>query len=166
MNEIKAALKITYDGIEIEYLEDKNVWRFELRGRERRANSLLEAKTAIDRPVKEKPAKEFERFEAHLTHGYMDHRQRQVVTVTSVADANHVWISSEDKNRLSGRIEIDRSKKHITDLWAITPENRKLWEEFDAIGKTIKHLESKRAAILKRIKNIDVSAWLKPEADL
>jgi len=35
---------VEYNGIQILYLEDQNKWRFELRGRERKADSLKQAK--------------------------------------------------------------------------------------------------------------------------
>ena len=53
-------LVVTYEGIEIAYIEGSNDWRFELRGRSRRAESLSKAKEFIDKePSKKKPVEPF-----------------------------------------------------------------------------------------------------------
>ena len=69
---IKAALTVEYSGITIEYIEDDNKFRFELRGRERKAESLKQAKEWIDKPEPvKKPSKKFERFQVTRSGGYM-----------------------------------------------------------------------------------------------
>ena len=55
-------LIVTYRDIAITYDEQKDKWFFTLRGRDRSADSLANAKKAIDAPPP-KEEKPFERFE-------------------------------------------------------------------------------------------------------
>ena len=58
-------MKTVYQDIAIEYDEQSNAWKFELRGRSRGADSLAKAKEAIDKEPVEK-RKPFPKFEAWL----------------------------------------------------------------------------------------------------
>lgn len=98
-------VKVTYDGVEIVYSEREDKWVFELRGRERKAESLAKAKGAIDKPdPKEKDKKPFERCKAYKVNNWGDNDFR-VVEVTSIADSptwsrgNQVWIMDGGQRR-------------------------------------------------------------------
>ena len=94
-------LVVTYEGIEIAYIEGSNDWRFELRGRSRRAESLSKAKEFIDKePSKKKP---FEPFSALVVTRYDNGDFRQV-QVTSCAGPSRYkgaelewWISDNGR---------------------------------------------------------------------
>ena len=66
-------MKVFHDGVEIEYRESDNQWFFELRGRERKADSLKAAKEAIDKP-EPKPKKKFEPIAGWMTERNMERR--------------------------------------------------------------------------------------------
>lgn len=71
----KSTLQKTYNGVVISYDENLDQWVFELRDRERRVNTLSDAKTAIDKvpsPAKAKmePIPAFQRDWSNVTtHG-------------------------------------------------------------------------------------------------
>jgi len=57
-------VKVTYHDVEITYNEVTDKWLFTLRGREKEAVSLKEAKATIDKPVSKPKGKPFERVKA------------------------------------------------------------------------------------------------------
>ncbi len=96
-------MKTTHREIEITYDEDRNKWLFELRGRDRSADSLAEAKAFIDKPEpKEKAA--FERVKVwHWRYSY----EPVSAEITSLGEVSRwsssalrqVWIQNENKDR-------------------------------------------------------------------
>jgi hypothetical protein len=167
--ELKVGLTLEYGGVKIEYLEDANKWRFELRGRERKAESLQQAKEWIDKPEPtRKPSKTFKRFEALFSGGWTSYgslghakENRVVVTVTSAASdvfrgtntPSAAWI-------LKGK---ERSKEAVGKLFEISQENSEKWKKFDAYKEEIARLEKEATALLKSIKNIDLTGYLDGE---
>lgn len=75
-------INLTYMGVDIKYEEHGNRWTFTLRGRDKSASSLKEAKEIISKPAKKKS--EFKRFEAWKI-GYGSVRPESV-EVTSVVE--------------------------------------------------------------------------------
>jgi len=166
-NEIKAVLKLTYDGINIEYLEDLNTWRFELRGRERKAASLKQAKEWIDKPEPvKKPSKSFEAFNAHFVsrYGYGTKKKRSLVLITSAAQdvyrgtatPSAAWIKNAGG---------ERSKEPVENLFEISEENNKKWNEYDALVASIEKLEKQAANLYESIKRIDLTPYLDGDAN-
>lgn len=137
-------IKHTHDGIEIEYVERDNKWKFTLRGRERIVDSLAQAKLAIDKPEpKDKPP--FERIKAYWRYSYGSDKF-STVEVTSIAASSRyhtgteVWI-------VNGK---ERSKVDQSRVFPVTPANTErvqaievLWAQREAIDKKITELEKK-----------------------
>lgn len=172
MNEIKAAFTVAYRDVTIEYLEDENKFRFELRGRERKAESLKQAKEWIDKPKPmKKAAKNFKPIQVVFADGtYSDNRYhkkyRKVVTVTSVPadrfrnEANnpsHAWVSHEDNTR---------SKERSHNLYLIHDTNAKRWEEYDRLVVEGERIEEQKKQVLKTLEAIDLKPYLLPEESL
>ena len=108
-------MKTTYNEIEIEYNEQENIWVFTLRGRERKVNSLIAAKAAIDTPPRDKKdADTFERRKAFLKKW---NSAIVEVEVTSMAVSRYgsleFWVSDNGT----------RCKVRNCDLAAHTPQN-------------------------------------------
>ena len=164
--EIKAALTIVHDNITIEYIEADNVFRFELRGRERKAESLTQAKEWIDKPAPvKKPTKKFERFQVVFSGGYMGYhkRSRSVVTVTSVAEDRY----HHDKNNPSAAWVLkaggERSKESVTHLYPIHPTNTARWGEYDRLISEKERIEKEAEHVLKSIQILDLKPYLLEE---
>lgn len=142
-------MKTQYNGIEITYDEDKNIWLFELRGRSRNAGSLAAAKEAIDKVPAEKRAA-FPRFDAYL-HRYDGWKN---VTVTSVAEergygGNPVfWVSCGNR----------RSKEQSTSLYPVNEHNMALLDKINAIDKEIERYEKQKTALLKQMQSATIPA--------
>lgn len=124
-------MKVVYGGIEITYDERENVWRFELRGRERSAESLAKAKETIDKPEPNKKANTFERRKAY----FREYGSFKVVEVTSVAEPGYrsgdvFWI-------LNGK---NRSKEAGYKLWEYSAENTATVEQIKSLENQVKNL--------------------------
>ncbi len=91
-----APIQITHDSVPITYDEHENKWLFTLRGRDRSASSLAEAKAAIDKPVVEK-AKPFEKIPAWWLK-YPGNPEK--VEITGIAEKGYreqeVWIKCSE----------------------------------------------------------------------
>ena len=128
-----------YAGITIEYNERENKWVFELRGRERKTDSLSAAKEAIDKPEPIKKAP-FTKIPAYK-YSYSD-RSFTLVTITSVADFRgysktrpEVWVVIPQ----AGRVKV-----YADELYAVTEGNNKLTSYILAYNASIQELEDKR----------------------
>lgn len=117
---------VEHDGVEIEYLEGENRWRFELRGRERKVESLANARAAIDKPEPKERAK-FEKIGCIGRGQYGGDLWRGVVT--SVAESDRytrrpqVWVLRDGQSR----------KESAGNVYADSPENWKILEECKSI---------------------------------
>jgi hypothetical protein len=145
-------VKAVYGGIEIEYLEDNNRWRFELRGRERTVDTLRLAKYAIDKPApKDKSEKPFTPIEAYIYRQY-DAVKFQRVTVTSVAETTRtsgereVWISNNGK----------RSKEQASSLFLITATNDASIVSIYRLQNQIKALEAQILSLTRGLTRLKV----------
>lgn len=138
----------TYGGIKITYDERSNKWMFELRGRERSAESLAKAKEAIDKP-EPKDKKPFTKFEAWFLRMYGCEAKR--VTVTSVADSTwrdgvHLWV-------VDGK---GRSKESASDLYPCSPWNDQIIAEMQAIRAQIDDLKRKLTKRKEKLKCAEI----------
>jgi hypothetical protein len=144
-------IKITHAGVEITYLEDTNKWNFELRGRERNADSLQAAIDVIDtpEPIKKNPLVRYTAF----IHPYSwdGTGTFETVTVTSVAEGAasqpHVWVLHADKKR--EKIRVDR-------VFASTPENEAAMREYLVTNAAITRLRKAQETLLESMKLIEV----------
>lgn len=132
-------MKTTHNEIEITYNEDKDRWDFELRGRQRSAESLAKAKEAIDKEPVEKRKQVFPRFAAYLKknwEGYV------TVTVTSMADAGYrggiyFWIAMKDGTR---------QKEGAESLFPVNEKNTSIIAEIARLDAMVAALKEKISA--------------------
>jgi hypothetical protein len=114
-------LSVKYYDITISYSEQNNRWEFELRGRERYAESLAKAKEAIDKPVFDKSGKKFIPVRAILR----DYSGAHPGTITSIAESSYrsqqVWFVRDDDKR--------RSKENLSSMREESESNLRLLEE-------------------------------------
>lgn len=105
----------TYRGVEITYNEHSDSWLFTLRGRDKTASSLTNAKAAIDKPAPKE--NNFVKFRAWLALGYDDFDLKEA-TVTGDAGVNFrrqdVWIKDAQGTR---------RKVSLDSVFADTPDN-------------------------------------------
>lgn len=143
MSEIKdtedKGITYEYKGIVVTYDESWDMWRYELRGRQRSAKSLAKVKESIDRPVKQKNP--FRRFEAYYDQGYGNF---VLVEITSIAEdeygrADTVWCWNE---------KADYQKRFKTNENRIFPRSehnvpiiRKIDELMEAQGKIVEEIK-------------------------
>jgi hypothetical protein len=136
-----AEMSVVYAGITIVYTEADNLWRFELRGRDRSADSLAKAKEFIDKHPAEK-GKPFERVKAYLTSRFDG--EYKPCEITSIAESswgtNCAWISIDGK----------RKKENVGRLIPATPEN-------DSIIAQIVVMNAERTKLTKQIGTLDSS---------
>lgn len=121
----RATIKVTYGGVEITYAEFTNQWVFELRGRERKVESLKAAKEAIDKP---EPAKKspFKRTTAFIVNNAWDDAGFSKVEVTSVAVAAvyeshpYLWVvyPNGERKKVSSQIVIENTPENISHMKA------------------------------------------------
>ena len=141
-------LKTQHNGIAIEYNEKRNVWVFELRGREREADTLLKAKEVIDKPEpKDKPP--FTRVKAYTERSY-DGSGFQTVDVTSVAfthswQETEYWISTKNKQR---------QKVTAHSLYPVTPKNDELIAQIKSIDEQSAALGKQRSALKSKLEEM------------
>lgn len=151
-------LIVKYGGVNIEYVESSNKWRFELEGRERHAESLTNAKAAIDAPPKPKK-KPFKRFEVFKFRQWRDEFQK--VTVTSFTDNHYggindeAWVTFPDGSR---------EKCRLHELVEITPANDMLIIEISKLAKSIADLRVKKEALTGKLTYLKIPKELKDES--
>ena len=90
----------TYGGIEIVYNEDENKWVFELHGRERKMDSLTQAKEAIDRSVAEK-SEPFQRVPIWVWEYIGEPKQGMITSIagTSYQRGVYYWVVVDGQRR-------------------------------------------------------------------
>ena len=150
------AIKVTYQDVQVTYIEGSNLWEFELRGRTRTAPSLAKAKEFIDKEPAEK-RKPFERF-LSIKWAY---GERKTITVTSYADKgwggdHNFW--TVDSSKTTWRGNPKRSKESASKLIVISPENTEKIQQYDELDKQIKALKEKQERVfqsLERVKPTD-----------
>lgn len=149
-------IKQTYHGVEVEYDERENTWTFELRGKERSAASLKEAKEVIDKPEPKEKAP-FEKIQAYHKR-YSD--DFNLVTVTSIAlpwgysNRKEVWISYVTKSSLQG--DLRREKVDAAQVFSVNPDNDECVKQYRSFQATIDELKGHQEKVLKKLKKIKV----------
>lgn len=125
-------IKVVHAGITITYHEGDDRWDFVLRGRERREDTLANAKEAIDKPVKEK-RKAFERMACWVR---IWSNQPEKVIVTSIGQGKYgscnAWATAPNGSR---------SRYLTTDLYPCDiPTNQEKMARMLEICKTMQDL--------------------------
>jgi hypothetical protein len=146
-------ITIVYSDVEIRYDESSNRWNFELRGRERFADSLKAAKEAIDKPepVKKKP---FARISAFRTVRWPMRGQStfEKVEVTSVAAREgdgpsiQVWVVTRGSSE----------KVAANSIYQDTPGNIALMETYVEREKEVERLQAEKTKIEKSLTRIEI----------
>jgi hypothetical protein len=167
-NEIKAALTVMHNGVTIEYLEEDAKFRFELRGRERKVDTLTQAKAAIDKPEPvKKSAKQFQRVQVLHAGGYgfggYSKKNRIVVTITSIAEDQYNRDKSNPSTAWTVSATGERNKLGVHSLYLINSANDAKWAEFDDLSATVDRLEAKRNKLLKSIETVKLNDYLTDE---
>ena len=144
-------METEYDGVKITYDEKANLWRFTLRGRDRSAESLANAKQAIDKPVPEEKAKPFKRIPAIKVESYVPNFY--FGEITSIAETP----------RYSNRVEVwftrpdGRRKEDLTNFVADTPENRAVIGEAEKLLKEANDLREKAQNLASFLPKLEIS---------
>ena len=144
---------IQYNGVEITYSEDRDVWLFTLNGRDRHASTLKNAKAAIDKPAPQDrvPFKKYTAFAstAYVKCGF------QHVTVTGAGDhyygRERVWIVNQSNKR---------SLECLAYLYCDNEENQKTIADLSAISSEIALLDQRRDVLRNKMIPIEVKAEL------
>jgi hypothetical protein len=142
-------VSITYSDVVITYDERADVWRFELRGRDRHAESLLKAKEAIDKPAPEPKGKPFERFKAYI--GDYGNTFTEIEVLSVAADGYRgleLWVNSKRGRR----------KEKAGDIYPITPENTAAVQRIAELSEQVKTLESHIRVTRLNMKSVDEKA--------
>lgn len=143
-------LIITHSGIVITYDENGNKFKFELRGRQRSAESLAKARETIDKPVTEKEEKTFKPVECWHKASYGDEFKK--VKVTSVAEAlpyetaRNVWISDQGV----------RSKVRSDSIYLITGANNALVERYKKLNDEIAAKAQELRDIVEKLEQLKI----------
>jgi outer membrane murein-binding lipoprotein Lpp len=139
-------LTVTFRDVPITYRERENVWRFVLRGRERTAGSLKEAKEIIGKPAPKK-GKPFQKFEAWYVCGH------SIESVTVLFVANGASWRSERQVRArflsESRLTSQNDERNV-DVTNVYPKNA----HNDALATRIQDL---RASIEKAEADMDAA---------
>lgn len=143
---MESALKTTYKGVEIEYNENSDKWTFELDGRERFAQTLTNARAAVDSPERKAKAP-FEKFDAYKISRWENKVAKVTVTsfVTETLRTNEAWVTLDGK----------RMKVDLHELYVISPETDQLLAEIRALDKEAEGLRKKSEKKRSEMKNVE-----------
>lgn len=149
---MEPAIIIQHHGTIITYDEGRDLFCFELRGRQRTAESLRKAKEAIDAPPP-KQRKPFARFKAwnrqSVSWGTSDYVE---VEVTSIAEeryagqAMEVWINNSVAQYRQ------RAKVSVYDIFPRNEKNDAIIAEWKERHERIKALQTEQQATVKKLK--------------
>jgi hypothetical protein len=129
-------IKTTYKGVEVIYAEQDDRWLFTIDGRDRSAETLTNAKCAIDAPppANKRPFKKIEAYKRKPSYSHSD--GFEAVVITGIAESKYgtkyAWVSNP-----TGRQK--REKVALSELYARTTAN----------GETIKALLASQQEIDK-----------------
>lgn len=146
-------IKLTHNGVEIVYDEKDNLFRFELRGRQRSATSLLKAKEAIDKQPTEKEKKAaFQRTRCWTKENMWSRggSEWRIIEATSVADGYtgaYVWTVDGQKQR---------AKYRASDLVPCSPENDRKIEELRQAEKQIAELDERNSKAWEKLPRLEI----------
>lgn len=148
-------IKVEHGGVTIVYDENESKFVFELRGRERKVDTLAAAKEVIDKPVP------ISKKKVDPVAGWVsvdewgsNPKKFKNVLVTSIAESpswrdREVWISDNGK----------RSKISADKVFADTPLNAGTRAAIEAKAKEISALETAKEALLKSLKRVDLKVF-------
>lgn len=142
-------LTTTHAGIEITYDEAQNIWTFELRGRERSAPSLLEAKAAIERPAP-KDKKPFTRIKCWKLETY--NTKAKQVEVTSMCDRPS-WDRQQQFWVMDGKV---RERHRASDLFPCGSVNDSLIAQIERRHEDAAKIQEQIEALKKKLKPLAV----------
>lgn len=141
-------VKTTHRGIEISYNETKNTWHFTLRGRDRTAETLANAKAAIDKPDPS-GKKPFERIKAIMTEYGTNFLEGEI---TSIAEngygRQYVWFTTEPRGR---------RKELLSLMRADTAENRALMAEALILYDQASKASKKASQIAESMSKVEIT---------
>lgn len=151
-------ITVEHGGITITYDERRNLFCFELRGRERTADSLAKAREAIDKPVKEK-TKPFERFKAWWNGSWASSSSGwKQVEVTSIAQGaygndHEVWINipGDEEGRFR-RISPVRQKTRAESVFPCNEKNDALVAQMLEFHKQASAIQEQADKLVKGLK--------------
>jgi len=143
----------TYRDILITYDETRDKWLFVLRGKERSADTLANAKKAIDAP----PPKDdhFRRFEAWYNYGGYGANYHPV-TVTSMTESGRFWITYT-RNRSKERTQGDGHA-----LFPCNPHNDAVVARIKAKNEELKVLQEELSKIREELKRVEQKDYTTP----
>ena len=150
-----------YNDIDITYEESDNRWHFELRGRQRSAESLSKAKEYIDKPVNTKEEKPFQRVRVYTTGRYGGD-EFKIGEVTSVAESSpysstkEVWVAFESQSKSSFRRNKEREKCAANRCFPISEKNTALINQIKEVDKQIESLEEKNRGLRDGLTPLEV----------
>jgi hypothetical protein len=149
MENSENSIKTVYNGIEISYNENRDLWEFELRGRDRTADSLVKAKEFIDKPVVDSK-KSFEKIEAFWVGNWHGKYAEKVIVTSrgedSIWDGPEFWIQGSE----------GRKKVAAGGLLKINANNIGLINEYTSNESIIKSLNKRNGEIEKSYERIDL----------
>lgn len=140
---------ITYNGIPITYCEKANEWAFTLRGRDRVAESLAQARKTIDRPSRTE--KEFEPFDAVcVAYGMME---KIVVLGMAVARPNmtpELWVRPEGVCGSAAR-------RRVRDVIRWTNEVAARFAEWQQLSAEVRRARDRQKEIITHLRPVNVA---------
>lgn len=147
-------LNVVHGGITIEYSEADNQWVFELRGRERRVESLIKAKEFIDKPNPvDKPESTFK--PVICWHGRWNEGWQQA-TVTSIADVQYgtqkVWATIRETRQAEDMTTLERQllKNFVNEVTSLL--HNLAAASYDAVSKEcLERVSAARDALLTEL---------------
>jgi hypothetical protein len=147
--------KVAYHSVEIEYRESENKWYFELRGRERSAHTLKDAKEIIDKPEpKEKST--FKRVNA-IRIGYSPN-DIEFIEVTSIAEKGRYDRETSFWTVANG----NRQKRDGRSIYSDNEFNRAVVAKIQSLAKEIETLEKQQKELVQSMSHLELD--LKAEA--
>ena len=135
-------ISVKYSGAEITYDENKNKWVFELNGNERKAESLANAKAAIDKP-RPKEKKAFEPIPVYFSN-FSEYKEAHITSIADNSDyrgGNYCWI-------VCGR---ERSKESASRLFARNEKNAKIIAEIKAHEKDLETIRKRSDKLVEQL---------------
>jgi hypothetical protein len=138
----------TFNGIEIEYLEDLDRWRFVLRGYERSAKTLAKAKAMIAKPNRSEET--FLPAKAYIASEFMSREHFKEVEVLYIAD--------KGRSRDTVCVLIDGKKKRVwtSELFEVSAENDAVFAEYAALMNKMRSIDKKSDKVWDRVKRFRI----------
>ena len=140
-------MNVIHNGVNIEYIETDNTWEFTLRGRERAAPSLRDAKATIDTPVKEKPDKAFTPVKGWV----IDWSGARVDEAVATSIARESFGTKRVRVTIKGRSSIENQR----DFFPLNEKNANLVNELRRLQSEIEDRQDKRRDARDKLKGFE-----------